>query len=236
MPENPTGAQFQSTLWSDVLRAKDPQGADGRAALERLCATYWAPLYAYLRRKGRSGADAADDTQGFFAYLIEKGLVERAERERGRFRSYLLSLLEHWLANEYRKAHAAKRGGFALAIDVARAEQDIGPDPGETPDAAFTRMWGMSVLKQAFDLLRAEFERRRRPGEYEVVCGYLQAETDDAGYASLASRLQCSVTDVRNLLYATRRRLRELIRGVLRETVETEEDVDTELRALFAGR
>src|SRR5262245_42225789 len=138
----PPPAPFATTLWSTILSARDGDEGTRKAALDRLCARYWTPLYAYLLRKGLPAPDAQDAVQGFFAYFLEKELLRKVDRRRGRFRRYLLAVLEHWLANERRTATAQKRGGF----DFATARRTLVFDPAAPPDEAFRRTWAMEVL------------------------------------------------------------------------------------------
>lgn len=232
-------AAFQPTLWSVVLRAKDRRDPHCRTALQRLCELYWRPVYVYVRWKGRSVENAEDATQGFFAELVEKGLLERVERGKGRFRNYLLAVLEHYLANEYRRGRAEKRGGgeAPLHLDFRRAETEVRFEPAgsETPETAFRRSWALAVLQNAFESLRREFEGRGLAGPFDAIRSHLAAEADRGSYEQIAQRLGASVSEVTNLLHRSRRRLRELIVAALRETVDREEDVEEELRELFAS-
>lgn len=211
-------SDFQSTLWSVVLRAKDPP------ALNRLCETYWEPVYVYVRRKGHPPEDAQDRTQGFFAHLLEKGILERVEK-RGRFRNFLITVLEHYLANEYRREHAAKR-----TRDVAAMESRI--REAESPEEALRRAWSLAGLQQAFAALKREFEEKGLPGHFEAVRGHLSAGARPS-YQELAVRLGCSVSDDTNLLHRSRRRLQSNIREILRETVDSEAELESEIRDLF---
>ncbi|MBI2933873.1 MAG: sigma-70 family RNA polymerase sigma factor [Planctomycetes bacterium] len=228
---------FRPTMWSVVLRAADAEAPHRRTALNRLCETYWKPVYVYLRRKGLSTEDAKDATQGFFTHFLEKGAIERVEPARGRFKNYLLAYLEHYLANEHRKERAARRGGGACvgSLDFARAETEVRVDPAgdETPERVYRRSWALTVLQNAFEGLRREFESRGLTGHFDAVRAHLAASSDRAGYEQIARRLGTSVSEVTNLLHRSRRRLREIIREALRETVETEADVDEEVRELF---
>jgi len=237
--ESEDGA-FKSTLWSIVLRSRAGSESDRRAALERLGRTYWPPLFVYLLRKGYSREDAQDAIQGFFAHFLEKELLDRIDPDRGRFRTFLLFVLERFLANERRIARAEKRGGGApiLSLDFSRAETRVSVPaaPGETPEKAYHRAWGLSVLRQAFETLKVEFEKSKPPGWYEAVCARLQADSDTSTYEEEARRLGCAPADFKNLLYLTRRRLRGLIRESIRDTVDRDEDIDREFMELFNSR
>lgn len=219
---------FESTIWSDVLHAREKSDPDRRAALDRLCRAYWAPLSAWLLRRGTSREDAEDAVQGFLAYFLEKSLVDRADPDRGRFRNYLLKSFEHWLSNERRIAGAVKRGGGKGPLPL-----EVDPAGRESPEDAYNRSWAVTVLRRAQDLLRADFESRGMGSHYLAVCAHLSGTGDRPSYEDLASRLGCSVADVGALLHAARRRLRDFVRSVLRETVDTEQDVDPEVNDLF---
>lgn len=228
---------FHSTLWSVVLRAKDENHPNQKTALNQLCLTYWPAVYAYLRRKGHSAETAKDTTQGFFVHFLERELLDRTDPAQGRFKNYLLAILENYLANEYRRAHAAKRGGglSPLSLDFDRAETRMGFEPAdpETPEAAFRRSWALTVLSLAFDALREEFEKQGRGDHFETIRSHLSAVGDRTSYEDLASRMGTTVPDVTNLLHRSRKRLGTLIRDRLRETVENEADLEEEVRGLF---
>jgi len=231
------GGGFQPTLWSVVLRAKDPADPHRRTALNSLCETYWAPVYVHLRHKGQSVEDAKDATQGFFAHFLELRALDRVERGRGRFKNYLLALLEHYLANEHRKSHAEKRGGGAApkSLDFARAETEVRLEPAESrpPEAVFRKSWSLAVLQDAFERLRGEFSDR--PAEFEAVRTHLLAGAGRPSHAAIAERMGVPLTDVANLLHRSRKRLREIIRSILREAVESDADLDEEFADFFAS-
>jgi RNA polymerase sigma-70 factor (ECF subfamily) len=191
----------------------------------------------YLRRKGRSTEDSRDIAQGFFAYLLEKGVVERAARDRGRFRSFLIGVLENYLANEHRKASALKRGGGALpfSLDFAWEErlESIEPSDPSTPLSAYNRAWALAVLRRAFEAFRGESLKTQPGKQVEALLLHLQGPADDHTHDGLAARLGRAPGDVKHLLTRSRRRLRELILDQLRDTVETESEVEEELRDLF---
>lgn len=238
MPVEPGGRRgFESTLWSVVVRAQAGSEAERRAALERLCGIYWPPLYAYLLHKGLAREDAQDAIQGFFAYFLGHGLIERVEAGRGRFRAYLRGVLDRYLANERRRGGADKRGGgvAALSLDFTRADQTTRMEPShrETPDAAYARAWRLAVVDQAFNALRGEYDRQGASARFSIICAHLSAVEERLSYSDLARKLECSETDVTNLLHRARKRLRELIRHALRETVETETELEEEIRDLF---
>jgi RNA polymerase sigma-70 factor (ECF subfamily) len=220
------GAAFPETAWSTVLRAKD----DG-AALGRLVERTWKPVYFYLRRKGRDVETAKDLAQGFFAHLLEGRVLDPVERGRGRFRGFLLAALEHFLANEYRRAAAEKRGGgrAPLRLDFAEAESQYAPAGDETPETLYDRTWAADALRRALDALRAELGDR-----FEALRAHLSAETPRPSYRETAARLGIGEYDVANLLHKARARLGELIVETVRDTVDGDpgEEVSELLRIL----
>lgn len=237
VPVHAPSGRFKTTRWTLVLRAKDPRDPLRGTALNDLCQAYWGPLYVYLRRKGRSTEDARDIAQGFFAYLLEKGVVDRAARDRGRFRSFLIGVLENYLANEHRKSVALKRGGGAtplsLDFDWEERQESAEPSDGSNPLDAYNRAWALAVLRRAFEAFRGE-SLKTQPGEHvEALLLHLQSPADDQTYAGLAARLGHTPGEVKHLLTRSRRRLRELILEQLRDTVETEAEVEEELHDLF---
>lgn len=217
----PSG-DFQSTLWTLVLKAKDKR----QEALNRLFEIYWKPIYFYVRRKGKNIEDAKDLTQGFFVHFFESDLLDRVQQGRGRFKNYLLATLEHYLANEYRKAHALKRGKPAVALDVELLEDDLGSE--ESPERHFRRAWGMAVLQRAMDGLRVELGPK-----WNAVKAHL-SPAERPSYRETADQLGISVTEVTNLLHRSKKSLREKIVAELRETVENEEELQEELRDFFS--
>jgi RNA polymerase sigma factor (sigma-70 family) len=223
-------APFKTTLWSTVLQARDADGTGRRAALDRLCARYWTPLYAYLLRRGLKRDDAQDAVQGFFAYFLEKGLLDNVDPARGRFRRYLLAVLERWLANERRTAGAAKR-----SFDFEAADRRLAFDPAAPPDDAFRRAWAMEVLREAMSRLKREYDELGRSRRFEAFAAQMSAGARPSN-DELAAKLGVTAADVSRIVYEARRRLHELIRAILRDTVDTEAEVDEEVRDLFAGK
>ena len=205
-------AAFPETLWSSVLRAKDNDASFGRL-IERT----WKPLYFYLRRKGRDVEGSKDVTQAFFAHLIERRILDKVEEGRGRFRSFLIAALEHFLANEYRIASAEKRGGgkAPLSLDFNVAEAQFDAKLGETPEDLYTRAWALEVLQGAMSSLRSELGDR-----FEAVRAHLSADTARPSYRETARALGVSETEVNNLLHRARTRLGQLMIDGVRDTVE----------------
>ena len=232
-------AGFRPTLWTVVLRAKDPAAPDRRDALERLFQTYWKPIYFLIRRT--HDAEAAQDiAQGFFTTFLEKDYLKSVEREKGKFRTFLCVALRHYLADEYDRASAQKRGGgrSPLSLDFARAETEISRVPAskDDPDKGFQRQWALEVIKRALQALRAEFQASDRLAEFEAISLYLSAGGKDApSHADLAKRLSISESDVNNRVHRLRQRYRELILEEVRSYSESEEDAQQEVRDLFSA-
>src|SRR6266478_6007222 len=175
-----SAAAFTGTHWSVVLSAGQPGSTQAEAALEKLCRTYWYPLYAYVRRQGHSPHDAQDLTQGFFARLLEKNWVSVADREKGKFRSFLLSLLNHYLGDERDRANAAKRGGgkVLISLDEQTAENLLSQEPVSSlsPEREFEKRWAAALLKQAMTRLREEFETTGKSQTFDQLKLFLQGE------------------------------------------------------------
>jgi RNA polymerase sigma factor (sigma-70 family) len=237
-----TGAaprEFQPTLWTVVLRAKDPSAPDRRDALERLFQTYWKPVYFLIRRT--HDAEAAQDiAQGFFTAFLEKDFLKSVEREKGKFRTFLCVALRHYLADENDRARAQKRGGGRppLSLDFKRAETEISREPAakDNPDKIFQRQWALEVIKRSLQALRAEFQASDRLAEFEAISLYLSAGGKEApSHADLSRRLGISESDVNNRVHRLRQRYRELILEEIRSYSESDEEAQQELRDLFSA-
>jgi RNA polymerase sigma factor (sigma-70 family) len=231
------GGRFATTRWSVVVAAGQKAGGeDARAALETLCRAYWYPLYVYARRKGHAAEDAADLVQGFFASLLERRAVGRADRERGRFRSFLLASMDHFIANEWRRATAQKRGGGAVMVgldfDDGERRYDLEPSHHLTPDRVYERRWALTLIDAAMARLRDEYEARGRGDLFAELAGLISGERDEA-YAGVAGRLGMSEGAVKVAVHRLRKRCRELLRDEVAQTVAGEADVDDELRHLL---
>ena len=239
----PRQARFATTHWSVVLAARDPRSPAGRQALETLCQTYWYPLYAYVRRCGHGPQEAEDITQGFLTKLIEKDLARAADRARGRFRSFLLSSLKHFMADQRRQANAQKRGGSrrVIPLDVETAETRYHLEAADdwTPDRVFEHHWAMTVLETVFARLRGQYEAEGKAILFEKAKSSLTQAGTTVPYADLAARLNMSEGAVRVAVHRLRRRYRDLLRQEIAHTVADPAEVDQEIRHLFealAGR
>jgi RNA polymerase sigma factor (sigma-70 family) len=230
---------FQTTHWSVVLRAVDAQSPEAREALEQLCRAYWYPLYAFVRRKGYGPHDAADLTQEFFCQLLRTHALDRVAPSKGRFRSFLLASLEHQLTNEWNRARCQKRGGGALlfSLDGAVAEERYALDPvdTQTPEKVFDRRWAESLLNRALARLREECDSEVRSQRFQEVKNFLLGEQKAASFAEAAARLSMTLGAVKGLVHRLRRRFRELIREEIAQTVAAPEEIDEEIRHLFAA-
>ena len=230
---------FVTTHWSVVLTAGRSDTARASDALARLCQTYWHPLYAYVRRVGHAPHDAQDLTQEFFARLLEKNYLARADESRGRFRSFLLATLKHFLANEWDKARAQKRGGgqIPIPIDIGSAETSCGFEPVDdlTAEKIYERRWALTLLAQVLRRLREEYVRAGREKLFEQLKPTLTEASRTVRYAEMAGHLGLSEGAVKVAVHRLRQRYREVLRAEIADTVASPEEVEDELRNLFAA-
>jgi RNA polymerase sigma factor (sigma-70 family) len=227
---------FASTHWSVVLAAGR---SDSRAhdALARLCETYWYPLYAYVRRGGYSPPDAQDLTQEFFARLLEGNWAAKADRNRGRFRSFLLSAMKHFLANKWNRSQARKRGGGQriLSLDDDSAERRYGLEPVEkaTPESLYERRWALTLLDSVLARLEEEYRSEGREMWMEAMSCALTTERGAIDYREVARRLKMTESAARVAAHRLRKRYRQLIRAEVGRTVASPLEVETEICHLF---
>jgi RNA polymerase sigma factor (sigma-70 family) len=228
---------FVTTHWSVVLCARRKDSPQSAAALETLCRTYWYPLYAYVRRQGQSPPDAQDLTQEFFTRLLQKDYLKSAAREKGRFRTFLIVALKRFLANEWDRFHAQKRGGGlpVLSLDVELAEQRYGVEPteGATADRVFERRWALTLLDSTMTRLREEFAAGGKAGEFDRLKTCLTAERGGISYAQIATELGVSEGAARVAVHRLRKRFREVFREEIAHTVSTPEEIEDEVRYLM---
>jgi RNA polymerase sigma-70 factor (ECF subfamily) len=228
---------FATTHWSVVLTAGRSDVPQARDALEKLCQTYWYPLYAYVRRRGYARADAEDLTQAFFAWLLERDWLGVADQQRGRFRSFLLISISNFLANEWDKARTQKRGGgriVSLPFDDAEAGCAREPVDNATPEQSFEWRWALTLLEQVMNRLSAEFARDGKAELFEALKPCLLGERTTQPYATLASKLAMTEGSVKVAVHRLRQRYRQLLRDEIANTVAKPEEVEEELRYLFA--
>jgi RNA polymerase sigma factor (sigma-70 family) len=235
----PTRQQsFVTTHWSVVLAARATDAPQAAAALAELCRTYWYPLYAFVRRKGHSPPDAQDLTQAFFARLLEKNYIAQADRERGRFRTYLLAAFTHFLADEWDKAQRLKRGGGLeiVSFDAASAEERYRLEPVEQLDAAklYERRWVTTLFDKVLARMEEEFRDSGKGRLFEGLKSSLIAEESGVSYAQLGAQLGLKEDAVKQAVHRMRRRYRELFREEIAQTVAGPDEVEDELKHLFA--
>lgn len=230
---------FVTTHWSVVLSARNSSSPQSNSCLEKLCSTYWYPLYAFARWRGHAPQDAEDLTQEFFLRLLQKRYLDSVERERGRFRTFLLVAFKRFLANEWDRGQTQKRGGGAspIPINTELAERLYHNEPPLTLPAEnlYERRWALSMIQQAMARLRAEFEANGKLGDFEQLKGFLAAGTTPASLSDLATKLGRNEGALRVEVHRLRKRFRQLFREEVSQTVAAEEDVDEEIRHLLAA-
>lgn len=229
--------RFQTTNWSLVLAARDEPSAAGREALGALCEIYWYPLYACVRASGHDPDASRDLTQEFFALLLEKDLLEGVHPEAGRFRSFLLASLKHFLSHQRDKARALKRGGGTrfISLDSAAAEDRFASEPADrlTPEEVFERRWALTVLDHAVEALSAEFVARGERERFERLRQFLTGQEPHASYREVASELAMTEEAVRAAIVRLRRQLGRALREQIADTVATPDELDDEVRYLL---
>jgi RNA polymerase sigma-70 factor (ECF subfamily) len=227
---------FPRTRWSVVLAATQKASPEADAALEAICRAYWYPLYGFVRRSGQSPHNAQDLTQEFFRQFLEKRWLEAADRQKGRLRTFLVTALKHFMAKEWRRASAQKRGGGSVhvPIDTALAESRFGAEPAtqRPAEAEFDRQWALTLLDLTVQRLDAEFIAAGKHGEFEVLKGCLAAGHKGIDYGSVADRLGVSEGAARVTVHRMRKRFRELYREEIAQTLPDRAELDAELRYL----
>jgi RNA polymerase sigma factor (sigma-70 family) len=232
----PGSSRFPTTRWSLVVAAGEPHREDARPALASLCENYWYPLYAYLRRRGYPADRAQDLTQEFFIRVLEGRYLDRADPGKGRFRSFLLSSLKFFVADEEDRQRAQKRGGGqVIPFEFSSGEQRYQREPAhdETPERIFERRWAHSVLDRVVEKLREEFVQHGRPEHFERLKVFLLGKSD-ARYSTLAGEMSTSEGALKVAIHRLRKRYRELFRQEIADTVADPAEVESELRYLAA--
>jgi RNA polymerase sigma-70 factor (ECF subfamily) len=222
-----------------VLRAAAGENAPAGRALAELCDRYWVPLYAFARRKCASTDDAQDLTQGFFADLLERELLKRADPERGRFRTFLLASFQNFMAHEWQRQRAAKRGGgrAPLSLDFAWAESRLAADPAVygTPEREFERLWALQLLDATLDAVRLQYESRGQGRVFAALRPFLLGEQGDARLNQAAEKIGISETAAKVGLHRLRLRYRDALRAEICATLSDASEADDEVRRLFAA-
>jgi RNA polymerase sigma factor (sigma-70 family) len=228
---------FVTTHWSVVLKAGRQDTPQATGALEQLCRVYWYPLYAYVRRRGYSPPDAQDLTQEFFARLLERNWLARADHARGRFRTFLLTAMERFLANEWDKVRALKRGGgqklVPLQLDTGESQYTAEPADLRTPEQIFERRWALALLGEVMQRLEAEYRAQGKTDLFATLRPCLVGDREILPYPRLSAQLGLPEGAVRVAVHRLRQRYRELLRAEIAHTVASPEEVDAEMRHLF---
>jgi RNA polymerase sigma factor (sigma-70 family) len=229
---------FFTTRWSMVLAAREEDSDSSQKALEELCRAYWKPLYFYARRRGHTPEDAEDATQGFFARLLEKGFLHAVQKERGRFRQFMLMTFQRHMANEWDRSRRLKRGGglHAVLLDTVLGEKLYREEtpPQASADEAYDRRWALTLLEQTLGRLRTEYERAGREKDFMVLKPQLVAPRGETTCAELASQLGCTEGAARVAVHRLRKRFREIFREEIAQTVANKGDLEEEIRHLIS--
>lgn len=228
---------FATTHWSIVLEAGRGRHAEADVALAELCQKYWFPLYAYVRRRVHDTSEAQDLTQEFFARLLEKELLAQATPDRGRFRSFLLTAMQNFLTNEWRKAQATKRGGGqrVLSLDFTAGDSRLHFEPGHdwTAERIFERNWSITLLEHVLTRLRDEYTAAGKENLFAALRPYISSNRDEGSFAAVAEQLEMTEGAAKVAAHRLRKRYRELLRAELAQTVADPADVDAEIAWLF---
>ncbi len=232
------GQGFATTHWSVVLAAGHTSIPGAGDALEKLCRSYWHPLYGYLRRLGHSQHDAQDLTQEFLARVLERKLLRVADPVRGRFRSFLLGTLKHFLSDERKKARAQKRGSghqpLSLDVELAEQQHNLEPATDRTPETLFDRRWALTVMERTVARLREEYVAADRGKLFDELKPFQPGEEAVQSYAEVAARLGLSESAVKSAIWRLRQRHRDLLREEIAHTVAAPAEVDEEIRYLLS--
>jgi RNA polymerase sigma factor (sigma-70 family) len=232
----PGPSRFPTTRWTMVVAAGDPRSREARSALVSLCENYWYPLYAYLRRRGYPAERAQDLTQEFFIRVLEGRYLDRADPEKGRFRSFILTSLKFFVADEEDRDRAQKRGGgMVMSLELSSGEDRYQREPShdETPERIFERRWALSLLERVVGRLRTEFVQHGRPEHFERLKVFLLGQSD-APYDALAREMNTSAGALKVAIHRLRKRYRELFRQEIADTVANPAEAEAELRFLAA--
>jgi RNA polymerase sigma-70 factor (ECF subfamily) len=230
------GDWFQSTHWSAVITAADSAAPGAQEAIENLCRSYWFPLYAYVRGLGHTPEDAQDLTQEFFRRLLEKKYLRLADRERGRFRSFLLTGLKHFLVDDWRRGQAVRRGG-GISLECWDAEKaealyQLEASDQENPERAYERRWAVLMLDRVLERLGAEFRQAGKSQSFEELKGFLWGDGERVSHAELSNRLGVSQGAARVTVHRFRGRYRELLQDEIGKTVAHPGEIEGEIRYL----
>ena len=230
---------FTTTHWSLVLAAGHKESEQADEALEKLCRVYWYPIFVFLRRSGWTAHDAEDLTQAFFERVLQKDYLQAVDRNKGKFRSFLLAMLRHFIANHRRDARAQKRGGgisFTSFEDESIDEQLLAPAiAGESPEQCFERQWALTLLEQVVTRLHDEFHAAGKAELFDELKIFLTGDKHAGRYSEIAAGLGSTEPAVKMAVSRMRRRYGELLRAEIESTVSTRQEADDEMRALLAA-
>lgn len=236
-PPSDAAGRFATTHWSCVLAAKGRASPRSRQALASLCSVYWYPLYVYARGRCRNAEQARDYTQDFFAHLLEKDFLRLVDREKGKFRSFLLAAFQHFLLNEFDRVKTRKRGGgrSPLSLDFTHAEERYHLEPAHqlTPEKLFERRWALTLLDQVLNCLQTEMAEAGKTKLFDGLKSSLLKERNAALYSVIAAELGMSEGGVKVAVHRLRKRYRELLRQEIERTVQEPEQIEEEIRDLF---
>lgn len=222
---------FPNTQWTLILQAASTQTSEGMAALDQLCRRYWEPLRAYVRRQGYKDADADDVTQAFFARLLEHGTHARAERERGRFRTFLLNAMQNFISNERRDATRLKRGGGVDHASIDEVADDLSTT--HTPETIFEKEWAQALIASALAALKAEYQSKGQGKRFELLRPLLSVR-HDGDLGSLAVQMGVTTGYLRKVLHIFRYRFGDLVREEVARLVADPAEIDDELGYLMS--
>lgn len=229
--------RFATTRWSIVNAAAHPSTATARIAMEDLCQTYWPPVYAFVRRQGIPRTDAEDATQAFFLHLLNSDFVQTADRDRGRFRSFLLKSVSNYLKADYRKQTATKRGGaveiFSLDFDAGEKQYNAEASESVTPEQLFERRWALTLLQNTVNQLRSEYADRNHLKLFEALEAHVNQNAARLPYAELCDTLGMTEDAIKQAARRLKLRYREILRTEIANTVDSKDDIDDELRQLM---
>jgi len=230
-PSPEVGRAFPETPWTMLLEARHDDTLGGRA-LSEICALYWYPVYAYIRRRGCAAHEAEDLTQEFFASFLQRGDFAKVDRAKGRLRSFLATAVSHFLSQDWRKKSAQKRGGGQpiLSIDANEAEERYRLEPADTlsPEKLFERRWAMTVIENVMEELRREYEKQGKSDVFGVLSGYLTGNGSAATYAEAAGPLGMSEDAAKMAVHRMRKRFRDLLHRHIAATVDSPEEIEAE--------
>jgi RNA polymerase sigma-70 factor (ECF subfamily) len=229
---------FDSTRWSVVVLAQDAASPGAQDALATLCQTYWYPLYAFIRRWCGSAEKAEELTQEFFTRFLEKDFVRGADQAKGSFRTYLLACCKHFLSNQRKHARALKRGGgrSTLSLDIEAAQQRYLLEPADTftPEKLFDRRWALTLLERSLEALAQEYQQQDKKSLYDELKCHLVGDAGSSTYSEAAARLGMSEAAVKKAAQRLRERCRAIMRQEILATVRSPEQLEDEVRNLFA--